>query len=162
VSTFSLLSCSLKLECLSSYLHDIHLQYTSLTLSDEPQPTFSAREIVLELFPATPEGLVPAVNRYHLEPDEHGNVQILTSQNQPLLTLEPVSMSGKPSTQVCCDFCQRSAPRRHLDTLRVEVPNSNGRRFFYVTRCKDHESCESRRFNDKPIRALLERVFDKS
>jgi hypothetical protein len=138
------------------------LGYNFLTLSDEPQQTFSAREIVLELFPATPEPLVPNVAAYRIKPDGIGNVQILTPQDQPLLTLEPVSMAGKPSTQVCCDFCQRSAPRNYLDVLRVEVPNSSGRRFFYVSRCKDHDGCESRRFNDKPIRALLARVFDKS
>jgi hypothetical protein len=131
-------------------------------LSDEPRQTFSAREIVLELFPATNNALVPGVPHYRIEPDDKGNIQILTAQDQPLLTLEPVTMSGKPSTQLCCDFCQSSAPRTYLDMLRVEVPNSNGRRFFYVARCKDHEACESRRFNDKPIRALLERVFDKS
>jgi hypothetical protein len=129
-------------------------------LSDEPQQTFSAREIVLELFPATPEPLVPHAAAYRIKPDGHGNIQILTSQDQLLLTLEPMGMSGKPSTQICCDFCQRSAPRNYLDMLRVEVPNSNGRRFFYVSRCKDHDGCESRRFNDKPIRSLLMRVFD--
>jgi hypothetical protein len=138
------------------------LQYTGGTLSDEPRQTFSARDIVLELFPATADALVPAVNHYRVKPDGHGNIQILTSQDQLLLTLEPVGMSGKPSTQLCCDFCQRSAPRNFLNMLRVEVPNSDGRRFFYVARCKDFEGCESRRFNDKPIRALLERVFDKS
>jgi hypothetical protein len=138
------------------------LGYTFLTLSDEPQQTFSAREIVLELFPATPEPLVPNTPSYSVKADEHGNVQILTAQDQPLLTLEPVSTSGKASTQLCCDFCQRSAPRSYLDMLRVEVPNSSGRRFFYVSRCKDHDGCESRRFTDKPIRALLARVFDKS
>jgi hypothetical protein len=138
------------------------LLYTFTTLSDEPRQTFSAREIVLELFPATPDALVPTNLSYHIRPDEHGNVQILTSKEQLLLTLEPVSMSGKPSTQLCCDFCQRSSPRNYLNMLRVEVPNSNGRRFFYVARCKDHDGCESRRFNDKPIRTLLERVFDKS
>ena len=131
-------------------------------MSDEPQETFSDREIVLELFPATPEPLVPNAAAYRIKPDEHGNIQILTSKDQLLLTLEPMSMAGKPSTHICCDFCQRGAPRNYLNMLRVEVPNSNGRRFFYVSRCKDHEGCESRRFNDKPIRTLLERVFDKS
>jgi hypothetical protein len=131
-------------------------------LSDEPQQTFSAREIVLELFPATPEPLVPKSSAYRVKPDAKGNVQILTTQDQPLLTLEPVSTSGKPSTQLCCDFCQRSAPRNYLDMLRVEVPNSDGRRFFYVSRCKDHDGCEARRFTDMSIRNLLARVFDKS
>jgi hypothetical protein len=138
------------------------LGYTTFTLSDEPQQTFSAREIVLELFPATPEPLVPKTPTYRVVPDERGNIQILTAQEQLLLTLEPLNTSGNPSTHLCCDFCQRSAPRSYLDVLRVEVPNSKGRRFFYVSRCKDHDGCESRRFSDKPIRALLARVFDKS
>jgi hypothetical protein len=137
------------------------LGYTRLTLSDEPQQTFSAREIVLELFPATPEPLVPKTPTYRIAHDERGNIQILTAQEQLLLTLEPLNTTGHPATQLCCDFCQRSAPRNYMDVLRAEVPNSKGRRFFYVSRCKDHDGCESRRFSDKPIRALLARVFDK-
>ena len=53
--------------------------YTNDTLSDEPQHTYSAREIVLELFPATPERLVPNIDDYRLESDPDGNVIVLNA-----------------------------------------------------------------------------------
>ncbi|MGL4609958.1 MAG: hypothetical protein ACRCYY_09780 [Trueperaceae bacterium] len=131
-------------------------------MSDESRQTFSAREIVLELFPATPDALVPKSAAYQMQPNENGSIHILTAQGQTLLTLEAMTTTGNAATQLCCDFCKRNAPRSHFVMLRVEVPNTDGRRFFYMSRCKDHEGCESRRFNDKPIRELLARVFDEA
>ncbi len=135
------------------------LRYTKPTLSDEPHLTYSAREIVLEFFPATPERLVPDVDEFRLEFDADGNVVVLNAVHKPLLTLFPVTASGKASTQVCCDFCNRSAPRYYTQIYRVEIPTSQGRRFRYVSLCKNLEECSSRRFDDKSIRALLINLF---
>jgi hypothetical protein len=128
-------------------------------LSDEPHHTYSAREIVLELFPATPERLVPDVNDFQIENDNDGNLVILNAVHKPLLTLFPIQASGKAYTQVCCDFCQRSAPRYQSQVYRIEIPTSQGRRFRYITLCKNLEECSSRRFDDKPIRSLLHSLF---
>jgi hypothetical protein len=136
--------------------------YTNDTLSDEPQHTYSAREIVLELFPATPERLVPNIDDYRLESDPDGNLIVLNAVLKPLLTLIPISSSGKASTYLCCDFCRRNAPRYYAQIYRVEVPASQGRRFRYFTLCKNLEECSARRFDDKPIRALLSSVFNES
>jgi hypothetical protein len=133
--------------------------YTKTTLSDEPHITYSAREIVLEFFPATPERLVPDVDEFRLELDEAGNVVVLNNVHKPLLTLFPVASSGKISTQLCCDFCNHSAPRNYTQIYRIEIPASQGRRFRYVTLCKNLEECSSRRFDDRSIRALLISLF---
>lgn len=127
-------------------------------MSDESQPTYSAREIVLELFPATHKRLIPDSNTYRLEPDSTGNLVIYDHKDKALLSLSPVAMSGRASTQLCCDFCQHSAARHFLQLFRAEVPGSRGRRFYYVSLCRDIEGCNLRRLNDEPLRALLDRV----
>ena len=137
-------------------------RYTNVTLSDEQHHTYSAREIVLELFPATPERLVPNIEDYQLELDIESNLIVLNAVLKPLLTMVPISSAGKASTHLCCDFCQRSAPRYDFQVYRVEVPASQGRRFRYVTACKNLEECSARRFDDKSIRALLSSLFNES
>lgn len=117
---------------------------------------------MLEFFPATPERLVPDVNDFQMELDSDGNVVILNAVHKPLLTLFPIPSSGKAYTQVCCDFCQRNAPRYQNQVYRIEIPTSKGRRFRYVTLCKNLEECSSRRFSDKPIRSLLNSLFNES
>jgi hypothetical protein len=131
-------------------------------LSDEPQHTYSARDIVLELFPATPERLIPTLEDYRLEADSSGNVVILNAVHKLLVTLVPIASAGKASTQMCCDFCQHSTPRNYMQVCRVEIPASQGRRFRYVTVCKNLDECSARRFNDRPIRALLSSLFNES
>lgn len=142
--------------------HNASARYNQATLSDEPHHTYSAREIVLKFFPATPERLVPNSADFRLEFDPEGNLVILNAVHKPLLTLFPISASGKASTQLCCDFCQRSAPRYHAQVYRIEIPASQGRRFRYITLCKNLEECASRRFDDKAIRALLHSLFNES
>lgn len=130
-----------------------------MLVSDESQQTYSAREIVLELFPATHKRLIPDSNDYRLEHDATRHLIIYDQQDRALLSLSPVSVSGRASTQLCCDFCQRSAARTYLQLFRVEVPGSNGRRYFYVSLCRDTEGCNQRRLNDEPLRSLLARVL---
>ena len=130
-----------------------------LRVSDEPKPTYSAREIVLELFPATDERLIPGETKYQRKRSAYGDSSLRNPVGKELLALTPVTTSGSASTQVCCDFCQRSAPRHFLQLFRVEVPASGGRRYCYVSLCRDVEACELRRLSDEPIRALLARVF---
>ena len=128
-------------------------------MSDDAQPTYSAREIVLELFPATDERLVPTPRAYRLLPDPVGNLVLYTPAGEQLLTFTPVAIFGSAAAQLCCDFCTHSAPRYYLQPFRVEVPGTAGRRSLYVTLCRDTESCDLRRFDDRPVQALLERVY---
>ena len=127
-------------------------------MSDDA-PTYSAREIVLELFPATDERLIPAPRSYRLAADPQGNFVLYTPVGEELLTFNPIAISGAAATQLCCDFCARSAPRHYLQLFRVVVPGSSGRRSCYVTLCRDAAACDLRRFDDKPVRALLARVY---
>lgn len=128
-------------------------------MSDEEQQTYSAREIVLEFFPATHERLIPGFDEYRLEPDPQGRLAILRQDGQAVLHLVPVAASGPSSTQLCCDFCQHSAPRAYLQLFRAEVPGSQGRRYRYVSLCRDSAACALRRFDDGAIRELLERLL---
>lgn len=129
-------------------------------MSEESQQTYSAREIVLEFFPATHERLVPGFEEYRLEQGPKEQLFLLDHRDRILLRLTPVSSSGNANTQLCCDFCHHSAPRHHLQHVRTEVPGSQGRRYRYLSVCRDPKSCELRRFDDGAIRALLERLAD--
>ncbi len=126
-------------------------------MSDEPQQTYSAREIVLEFFPATHEQLIPKTSAFMLK-NHDGTIIISTTKGKELINLTPVQPSGNASTQLCCDFCQHSGNRHFLQLFRAEVAGSNGRHFFYISLCKHTEACETRRISDKPIEALLERL----
>ena len=113
---------------------------------------------MLEFFPATPQALVPTVDGYRLEANAQGNLQIRNLRSGQCIVLEPISPAGNPTTQVCCDFCHHSAPRHYLQMFRVEIPDSHGRRFRYVSLCRNCEACEGRRINDQPLRRLIERL----
>ncbi len=127
-------------------------------MSDEPkQPTFSAREIVLEFFPATHERLIPARREFTVERDSQGSLQIVDSKNRTLLHFQPVDPSGNPTTQLCCDLCGWNGTRHHLNLYRGEVPGSGGRRFRYLTACQSGVDCEARRFSDESVSNLLQR-----
>lgn len=126
-------------------------------MSDEPQPTHSARDIVLEFFPATAEHLIPTSKHYYLKESSNGNLLICKIAAGPLLSLTPIKISGNAHTQLCCDFCQHSAPRHYLQPYRLEVPGSNGRRFLYVTLCADTAACDARRLDDRALEALFEK-----
>lgn len=124
-------------------------------MTDEPKHTYSAREIVLEFFPATPERLVPVPHNYRLERNDEDAVVVRDAYGQVRLRLTPIETHGKPSTQLCCDLCHGSGTRAALHVLRSEVPGSNGRRFRYVTACRDTDACETRRLDDLAVEALL-------
>ncbi len=126
-------------------------------MSDE-EKTYSAREIVLSLFPATDGALIPQPEPYRFEETESGLLRLLRDGDE-LLLLTPLSSSGKASTVLSCDLCQRSAPRHYLQMFRAEVPGSKGRRYRYLSLCRDARGCETRRSGDEPVEQLLSRVL---
>ena len=128
-------------------------------MSDEPKHTYSAREIVLEFFPATNEKLVPKKDAFKLLGGSNGELKLLSNEGNVLLVLQPVSLSGNAATQVCCDVCQLSAPRHYLQMYRFEVPGSQGRRFKYTSLCRNRNACDLRRLNDDPLKELVIRAF---
>lgn len=129
-------------------------------VSEESQRTYTAREIVLELFPATHEGLLPPTDDYRLENRGDGRVTLrhLPSEREAVMT--PVSPAGNAGQQLCCDVCEKSAPRRFLQMYRVALPGSEGRRFRYLSLCRDADACALRRRSDEPLQHLLTRVFE--
>ena len=126
-------------------------------MSDEPK-TYTDRDIVLELFPATDASLVPYRSKYSLTKSGLGNVLVLRSTGEELLELTPISSAGRATTVLCCDFCQHSAPRNFFHHVRASVPASKGRKFVYVSLCRNTHNCELRRLDDAPVEKLLERV----
>jgi len=129
-----------------------------LIVSDE-EKTYSAREIVLSLFPATDDTLVPHPEPYRFEQTASGLMRLLRDGSE-LLLLTPLTISGKATTVLCCDLCLRSAPRHYLQMFRAEVPDSKGRRYRYLSLCRDAKGCEQRRrSDDAPVEQLLNRVL---
>lgn len=124
---------------------------------NDPKQTYTAREIVLELFPATHERLIPKPRRFALERSSDGTVRIRNAAGAVELHLTPVHTAGNHTTQLCCDLCDHSSNRQYMQLVRTEVPGSDGRRFRYLTVCRNTEACESRRFGDEPVEALLRR-----
>jgi hypothetical protein len=124
-------------------------------VSDEPQ-TFTAREIVLEFFPATPARLIPSDNAYAMTVRSDGAREVRVAGGPVLTRLQPLSPHGRDGVQLCCDLCHWSGPRRDLEVLRGEVPGSGGRRFRYVTACRDVDACEARRLDDAALIRLVD------
>lgn len=129
-------------------------------VSDEPQRTYTAREIVLEFFPATQEKLVPGREEYRLEQLAGGEVAVRQSLTGREVVLTPVARAGDDTTQVCCDLCQRAAPRHRFCVYRIALPHTQGRRFRYLSLCGDIDGCDARRITDEPLRRLLTRAFE--
>jgi hypothetical protein len=125
---------------------------------DEQPKAFSAREIVEELFPATPTRLVPRPLAYSVRFVEDGGREVRPRGGGDPLRLRPIPSAGAEKTQMCCDLCAWTGPRRDFDTLRSEVPGSHGRRFRYVTACRDADGCEARRLDDAVLDRLLQPV----
>jgi hypothetical protein len=123
-------------------------------VSEEPQ-TFTAREIVLELFPATPERLVPTSSAYAVTETSDGTREVRAAGGPVLTRLQPLPPAGSEDVHVCCDVCAWTGPRRDLTVLRGEVPGSHGRRWRYLTACRDVEACEARRLDDATLDRLL-------
>lgn len=129
-------------------------------MSDETRRSYTGREIVLELFPATPERLVPRTARYRLEgdPDESGTIVRDRADGRALLRLAAVERRNRRTVPMVCDLCQHAATSRELRFLRAEVPFSEGRRWRYVAACVDVDACDARRLDDEPIERLLRRA----
>ncbi len=125
-------------------------------MSDESKQTYTDREIVLEFFPATHDKLVPSLDGYRLEPHRDNTLVLRNLRSGEQATLTPIAPAGNSTTQLCCDLCQQSASRSFMQMYRAEIPGSQGRRFRYVTLCRNNRACEERRINDKPLRALIE------
>ena len=87
--------------------------------------TYSARELVLSLFPGTDAALVPLPEPYRFELAEGGLLRLLRDGTEIAL-LAPVAPAGNASTQLCCDLCKWSASRHYLQLFRAEVPGSKG------------------------------------
>lgn len=113
------------------------------------------REIVLEMFPATPEPLVPRPLQFTVEDEGDGQARVLDREGFVVLRLVPVTPAGNPTGELCCDLCHRSGTRRFLGLYRAEMPGSNGRRFRYLSACRDHQACETRRLDDGALHVLL-------
>lgn len=126
-------------------------------MSDEPPKLYTGREIVLELFPATPDRLVPRPSAYALERDEEGGVAVRDRRGALLLRLAPVARANGPVQQLCCDLCHWSGPGTHLGFLRADVPGAQGRRWRYVCACYDTAACDARRLDDASVERLLAR-----
>ena len=123
--------------------------------------TYSAREIVLSLFPDTDAELVPLPEPYRFELSDGGALRLLRDETEVAL-LAPVAPAGKASTQLCCDLCRWSASRHYLHLFRAEIPGSKGRRYRYVCLCRDPAGCEARRVGgDAPVELLLSRVLGR-
>ncbi|MFO7545760.1 MAG: hypothetical protein R6W77_09715 [Trueperaceae bacterium] len=124
-------------------------------MSEEPRRTFTALQIIEEFFPATPRHSRPAPRRYRLEHDDGGDVLVLDGDGETLLRLTPVPPAGNPKQRLCCDLCHVTAGREAMTLLRSEVPGSQGRRFRYLTACRDNDSCDARRVGDVVVERLL-------
>jgi len=122
---------------------------------DDNERTYTALEIVTEIFPATPDHLLPRRSKYRLERLDNGDLQLRGNDGRPLLTLEAVPQSGDPNHKLSCDLCRHSAGRDSMVMLRIGVPRSNGRRWRYLTACRDEVRCEARRHDDATIDRLL-------
>ena len=123
--------------------------------------TYSAREIVLSLFPDTDAALVPLPEPYRFELTGEGTLRLLRDETEVAL-LAPVAPAGNASTQLSCDLCKWSASRHYLQLFRAEVPGSRGRRYRYVSLCRDTAGCKARRTGgDAPVDLLLNRVLGR-
>lgn len=124
-------------------------------MSEDPKTTWTDREIVLEFFPHTPERLVPRRLRYRVEDGGDGRKRIVDRSGAAVVDLSPVAPSGNPTGHLCCDLCGQSSTRRHLGLYRAEVAGTGGRRFRYLSACRDDRACELRRLDDAGIARLL-------
>jgi len=125
-------------------------------VSDEPRRSYTGREIVLELFPATPRRLVPRTSAYLITRDDDDGATVRErASGRPLLRLAPVERANRRTVRLCCDLCHWTGSSAELRFLRAEVPGSEGRRWRYLSACVDVEACEARRLEDAPLDRLL-------
>lgn len=122
---------------------------------DDGERTFTALEIVTELFPATPEHLIPRAHRYRLVRLDDGDLTLMGPAGTTVLVVETVPQAGDPHHKLSCDLCHHSAERDSMALLRIAVPGSNGRRWRYLSACRDTIHCEARRQDDATLERLL-------
>jgi hypothetical protein len=127
-------------------------------LGDEAQQTYSAREIVLEFFPATRSELIPGERECRMERGAGGRLLIADLKRHEALVFTSVSRAGQAGSQLCCDICQMNVLRGDAELMRAEVPGSQGRRYRYVCVCRNSQACDARRLGDKTLKDLLARV----
>lgn len=132
--------------------------YTKV-VADDSQETYSAREIVLEFFPATRAELIPHDREYCLNRQADGGLLISKLNLEQAILFTPIGRAGKPSHQVCCDICQYTVVRGEAEVLRAEVPGSAGRRYRYICVCRNSATCDARRIGDRTLKELLARVL---
>ncbi len=116
------------------------------------EDTFDERELILELFPGTSPALLPPGEVLYYR-DAEGRIHI---QEDPLhMVFEPIEM--QPSVKpVLCEACRVQISRTTAVFVRGVVPNSEGRRFRYLTLCEDTESCRERA-RPEHLREILRR-----
>jgi len=116
--------------------------------------SYSEREIVLELFPATPIELIPKENRIEIK-----EINVLKRElrlnDEFTLELLAIPSVGDPKTQISCDLCKKSAARKFFRTFKIEKPASNGRVFRYYWMCSDLEACKSRHSSLNGLEQIL-------
>lgn len=121
--------------------------------------TYTAREIVLEFFPATRNDLIPAPFPYTLTELGEGCLKLEHQQRQQYRILKPISPAGKASTLLCCDLCHHQASRRYIQLYRVDGLGKQGRKTRYLSLCRQHDTCGTRQISSQPIKAI-EYLFD--
>ncbi|HHO55387.1 MAG TPA: hypothetical protein ENK21_03290 [Trueperaceae bacterium] len=116
--------------------------------------SYSEREILLDLFPATPKELIPKENRFELK--ETGLFKReLRLDNKFALELLAIPSSGNPNTQISCDICKASAARKFFRAYKIEKPASNGRIFRYYWMCSNLDACKIRSSNSNGLEQIL-------
>lgn len=125
---------------------------------DDDEVTFSDREIVLELFPATNKRLVPQERRYTIEDIGDGRLEIRHISFEKKVVLTPIDRSGDSGTLIACDLCHHSAPRSRMMMYRAHVPEDR-QHFRYLSLCGSRKNCEERRISHNSL-ATFERLFE--
>ncbi len=116
--------------------------------------SYSEREILLELFPATPEELIPKYKQFKIKQSSLSQREILVN-NKSVLELFAIPASGNPDTQISCDLCNTSAARKFFKTFKIEKPSSDGRVFRYYWMCANLNSCKHRGINEARLEQIL-------
>lgn len=116
--------------------------------------SYSEREILLELFPATPEELIPEYKKFSIKETTQTSRELLLDNNSvlELLAIPPV---GNPNTQICCDLCNNSAARKFFQAFKIEKPASDGRIFRYYWMCANLNSCKLRGIAEDRLEQIL-------
>lgn len=116
--------------------------------------SYSEREILLELFPATPEELIPKYKRFEIKEISLTSRDLLLN-GKTVLELLAIAPTGNPNTQICCDLCNNSAARKFFQIFKVEKPSSDGRVFRYYWMCANLNTCKLRGISKDRLEKIL-------